>query len=234
MKTLLSFGGGVNSTALIVWLRKTEPETFRDMHIVFSDTGGELPETYTHLAAFEGWLKDNGQKMIRVGRPDTLEEYCLETKSTPMSKWRWCTDKWKIRPIQKWAEENLGETYTQLMGIASDEAHRAKPNQIKGITNRFPLVDQGITRQGCFKILSDAGIRGVAKSGCFYCPLMPSGQFVELKKAHPDLFARAVAMEKNSGNLLKHKPLEDIVGCKDKQIGLFGFENECDSGYCMT
>lgn len=234
MKYLLSFGGGVNSTALIVWLWKNLPDVFYAMYILFADTGGELPETYAHLKEFEKWLEARNQKIIRVGRPDSLESYCLESKSTPMRRWKWCTDKWKIRPINQWADDHLGRPRTQILGIASDESHRAKPNPINDVINWFPLVEHGITRQGCEAILAEEKITGCVKSGCFYCPLMPSPQFVELKKNHPDLFQRAVDMEKNAGTLLKHKPLEDIVGCKDKQMGLFGLENECDSGHCFV
>lgn len=278
MKHLLSFGGGINSTALIIYLFERERSTFDEMAIVFADTGSEMPETYAHVEKFEGWLRDRGQKTIKVGRSDSLEAYCLETKSTPMSRWRWCTDKWKIRPILAWADEHLGRPWTQILGIASDEAHRAKENPNKGILNRFPLVEYGINRQGCEALIANAGINWpVPKSGCFFCPLMPSAQFVELKKGHPELFERAVALEKasveaNSGwedvlgerphvhpgsdaceedecgcppapvvgkqwvvrGLLKHKPLEDIVGLKDKQMGLFGLENECDSGHCFV
>lgn len=233
MKNLLSLGGGVNSTALIVWLWKTEPEVFRSMSIVFADTGGELPETYTHLAAFEGWLQARDQTIIRVAKEESLEAHCIKEKVNPMRQWKWCTDKWKIRPINEWADKALGRPRVHILGIAIDEDHRARPSPEKDIANRYPLVEAGITRQGCHKILSDAGMKGVVKSGCFFCPLMPSSQFVELKKGHPELFARAVAMEKNAGHNLKHKPLEDIVGCKDKQGELGGFE-VCDSGYCMT
>lgn len=264
MKHLLSFGGGVNSTALIIYLFERERSLFDEMAILFSDTGSEMPETYTHIDKFDGWLKERGQKVIRIGRPDSLEAYCLTEKVGPMRQWRWCTDKWKIRPINEWADNELGRPRTHILGIASDESHRAKPSPEKEIVNRFPLVEFGINRQGCEALIANAGIGWpVPKSGCFFCPLMPSAQFVELKKKHPELFERAVEIERrsveaNSGwediieyeddgetpkvvgkkwvvkGLLKHKPLEDIVGCKDKQMGLFGFENECDSGHCFV
>ena len=86
MKYLFSFGGGVNSTALLVWMWKNQPDIFYAMSILFADTGGELPETYTHLKAFEPWLEARNQKTIHVGRPDSLESYCLESKSSPMMK----------------------------------------------------------------------------------------------------------------------------------------------------
>ena len=45
----LSFGGGVNSTALAVLLVRGKLPQFEPWRIVFSDTGEERPETYTYL-----------------------------------------------------------------------------------------------------------------------------------------------------------------------------------------
>lgn len=44
--SVVSFGGGVNSTALLVGLEEREE---RPNYIVFADTGGERPGTYAHI-----------------------------------------------------------------------------------------------------------------------------------------------------------------------------------------
>lgn len=237
MKYLLSDGGGVNSPALMIWLKKSEPDLFRDMKIIFANTGGEFPEVLAQMLRFEEWLNRHGQRRIMTAKDgETLEEYCLREKINPMTRWKWCTDQFKIRPINEWADAKIGRPRVHLLGICADEDHRAKPNPEEGITNRYPLVEAGITRQACHKLLADEGFFGFVKSGCFFCPLTPSQQFVRVKQQHPDLFDRAVAMEKNSGFPLKHKFLEDIVGVKDKQMDMFdppGLFGECGP-YCFT
>ena len=41
--TLLSFGGGINSTALLLeWVEQGKPLDL----VIFADTGSEMPETY--------------------------------------------------------------------------------------------------------------------------------------------------------------------------------------------
>lgn len=239
MKSLLSYGGGVNSTALLIWLHRSEPDLFKDLSIVFADTGGELPEVYASIAKFEDWLKAREQRIIYVKKDGlNLEEHSLNESIVPMRVWKWCTDKWKIRPINAWADERLGRPRQHILGIASDESHRAKPNPISGIENRFPLVEQGITRQGCLNLIADAKIDWVVpKSGCFFCPLMPTDAFMALKNSHPDLYERAQAMEIKAGHPLKHKFLKDIEEYRDgkkKYATPDLFQTECDSGNCFV
>lgn len=51
---LCAWGGGVNSTALVIeWLRRGYPCN----RILFADTGGEKPETYQYLFRFDAYLR---------------------------------------------------------------------------------------------------------------------------------------------------------------------------------
>src|ERR1035441_4621830 len=53
MKTVASYGGGVNSTAMLLGLAERS-ETV-DL-ILFADTGGEKPETYAYVRRFAHYL----------------------------------------------------------------------------------------------------------------------------------------------------------------------------------
>jgi len=60
---MLSFGAGVNSTALAILLinRGWKGE------IVFSDTGCEWPDTYCFMDYFENeWLRPHGLEIVRL------------------------------------------------------------------------------------------------------------------------------------------------------------------------
>ena len=52
---VLSFGGGVNSAALMVVLLR---EGLPFDEAVFADTGGEVPETYQYLETARQYLAD--------------------------------------------------------------------------------------------------------------------------------------------------------------------------------
>lgn len=62
----------------------------------------------------------------------------------------------------------------------------------------YPLQDWGLTREDLPAIIRKVGLPVPRKSACFYCPAMKPGEVVELKLKHPELFARAVAMERGA------------------------------------
>jgi hypothetical protein len=63
--TVVSYGGGRNSTALLILCQKLGIKV--DL-ILFADTGGEKPETYDFLHVFSRWLKKNGMPQISIVR----------------------------------------------------------------------------------------------------------------------------------------------------------------------
>jgi 3'-phosphoadenosine 5'-phosphosulfate sulfotransferase (PAPS reductase)/FAD synthetase len=89
MSELISFGGGVNSTAMAIMLVN---EGWRGP-IVFSDTGCEWPETYCFMDMFESeWLKPRGLEITRIGaewrteaREGSLVEYCEAHGMVPLA-----------------------------------------------------------------------------------------------------------------------------------------------------
>jgi hypothetical protein len=71
------------------------------------------------------------------------------------------------------------------------------------------------------------------KSGCYICPFQPNGQWVELRKKHPELFCKAQQLEINAANYriergknpisIKSKSLKSIVD--EDQMSLFEQDN---------
>ena len=53
---MVSYGGGVNSTALLIGLHQHRIPV--DL-ILFADTGAEHPHTYAYLDVMDRWLKDH-------------------------------------------------------------------------------------------------------------------------------------------------------------------------------
>lgn len=188
---VLSFGGGVNSTALAIMAINAG---WRG-EIVFADTGCENPETYCYMDYFEReWLQPRGMGIVRLGPQqvhskdkgmgaNTLIEYCERRQTCPMPAARWCTAQWKVLPIARYRG-----TRGEMLGIAADESHR-QPDAIR------PLVEHGVTRKGCINIIESAGLNVPRKSGCFICPMQPGKQWHELWRVHPELFERAARLE---------------------------------------
>ena len=65
---MVSYGGGVNSTALLIGLHQHRIPV--DL-ILFADTGAEHPHTYAYLDVMDRWLKDHGMPPIPFDRANS-------------------------------------------------------------------------------------------------------------------------------------------------------------------
>jgi hypothetical protein len=216
----LSYGAGVNSTALAVLLVR------EGWHgpIVFSDTGADWPETMAYLDTFRTWLAPYGLELTvlggdwRSGKDRlTLIEYCEHYRLTPYPKVRWCTYRWKTLPLEKWCVANGFTLEDMLLGISADEAHR-QPERIR------PLVERGIDRRQCTQIILEAGLPVPRKSGCWLCPFQKLSQWRELYIRHPDLFERAARLEEAStartgGGVITHTRISGDASLRQLEAG---------------
>ena len=184
----VSFGGGVNSVAMLVRLID---DGWRG-EIVFADTGCEWPETMCYMAYFERYLAQHGLSVTKIAPTEhrsarsyaaNLIDYCERLAVIPLLGMRWCTTHWKIEPLANY----LGSD-TYLVGISADEAHR-QPGKVR------PLVDWCVDRKGCIAIIEAAGLDVPQKSGCYICPSQKDSQWRALWERHPELFERAARLE---------------------------------------
>lgn len=195
MKKYLSFGGGVNSVAMMLMLLDQK----EDFEAIFVDHGTDWPETYEYFEMFQEWLKDHGHDPITVLKPDVqgygnLYDYYWKYKMVPSFMYRICSDKFKVRVVHKYVEKPC----FMLIGFDTDEQKRAKISITKGIENRFPLLENEVSRDGCKKIIADHGLPIPMKSGCYICPYQRQNQWAELRTKHPGLFCQATKIEKRN------------------------------------
>ena len=195
MKNYLSFGGGVNSVAMMLMCLDNKT----DFEAITVDHGADWPETYEYFTMFQDWLKTNGHKPVTVLTPDVqghtkLYDYYLDKKKVPSMMKRDCTDKFKLRPVYKYVEKPC----FMLLGIDAGETHRARLNSKKGVENRYPLIEEGIDRENCKKIIKEHGLPVPMKSGCFLCMYQKKAQWRQLRRLHPDLFCKVQKLEKET------------------------------------
>jgi hypothetical protein len=205
---LISYGGGVNSTAMIIMLLQ-QGENYP---IVMADTGNEQPETYHYLSYFSDYLQKRWDTNITIIRPDThpqyydkriakhtidsIESYCLKLGVVPFVCKRWCTKEFKIYPIQKWGE-NKG-IFIHLIAFSWDEINRAKNTFNEKYKQEYPLIGAVIDRKQCEIIIKNEGLEIPKKSSCWFCPYQKISELKALHKTHPDLFQRGIDMEENA------------------------------------
>jgi len=195
---ILSFGAGVNSTAILALAKLGKVEVDK---IIFADTGAENPETYCHIHALQ---KEFDIEVVK--RDPGLYDWCIERKIIPTRMLRWCTDKWKIRPIYEKLKEEKIIDYKMVIGFCKGEEKRVK-NRHEAI---YPLIDLGIDREGCKRLILEQGWTIPPKSGCFFCPFQPKKEWQALKENRPDLFDKAVELEKNCSRNIPNPFTEEI------------------------
>ena len=230
-KKYLSYGGGINSTAMMIMLIDQGIE----FEAVFVDHGGDYPETYKYV---ELLLQKGYPITVLSARVDDLNltDYCKKYRIMPSRQQRWCTDKFKIKPMY----EYFTRPCTVFIGFHCDEAQRAQPSRDAGIINEFPLIDYSVDQKGCEEIIIKAGLPVPMKSGCYYCPFQRVGQFRKLRDERPDLYCITKGIEDNFNERRKEQgkspfylkgdtPINKLV--RDGQDYLFdGWRKPCQCG----
>lgn len=207
----VSYGGGKNSTALLILMKAygITPDA-----ILFADTGGEKPETYAYLPVMNEWCKSVGFPEITIvknetGQDTTLEEECLRSNTFPSKTYGrgQCSSKWKIRPQEKfrnkWKKERGIKKHIEYVGYHWGEQRRLinrdsylKPIEDEKMRVEYPLITRKIDEYGCVQLIEAMGLPRPPKSACFFCPSSKPSEIIDLKEKHPDLYKRAIAIER--------------------------------------
>lgn len=219
MKTILSMGGGMESTATF-GLTLFDPafKSLRPTALVFADLGAEWPETYEHLKFVEGVCVQEGIEFIRLvpevhrGKKlfgenrvySRLYDYLMDVKAVPgkaPNGKRLCTELFKIETIEDYLTGRFpGEPLTMLIGFGADEKGRIArgENQVPGWTNRFLLDEAGMCRCASIRYLRSIGWPVPRRSGCTFCPFAKKPDFQVQREVYPDAWQATVALERNN------------------------------------
>lgn len=195
---VLSFGGGVNSWALLLRLVRMglEPDA-----VVFADTGEERGRTLAyieeHVAPF---CKKHGIRfeVVTAGR-GALFDYYLQRGAVPSTRFRDCTYKFKVQPVRAFVKRELGATakrpVVMLLGIDAGEPLRARDSNRRFIINAHPLMEWGMDRAACEAEIAAAGYPSPGKSGCVGCVFSTRRELWGLHRQDPAAFERLAAVE---------------------------------------
>ena len=220
MIKIASFGCGVDSVAGLL-LAKEQGIEYDE--IIFADTHDELPETYAYLDYFE---KKSGLKITKVSRElNSLYNNFFTHKSQSSKFHHWCSSKWKIAPIRKYLRKKYGKKETFEMNIFIDysEFHRMRESDRKYIKNKYPLVEQKLTRDELKEIIKSKGYLLPQKSGCYHCCFTTKKGWIKLRNNEPELWEKTKDLENNSNTK------ESLIKLKGKDSKTL-FECACFNG----
>lgn len=212
MVLIASYGGGTNSTAMLIECAKRGIQV--DL-ILFADTGAEKPHTYEYVKRFSDWLQAHGmpeiitvQSQDKDGNYYTLEQRCVDNKMLPSIAYGFkaCSEKHKQRPQNKYVnnwqpakdEWERGQKVIKLIGFDADEEHRAKIPEDSKYVYSYPLVDWDMGRDECIETITEAGLCLPGKSACYFCPSSRPTEIRQLAKTYPELTERALEIEANA------------------------------------
>ncbi len=198
MYQLLSYGGGIQSVAMVVLVARGElslPDA-----VVIADTGREIPNTFEYarehviplLASVGLQLHVAGHELATVDlyakNGDLLLPVFTQTGKLP----GFCSSEWKARVVDRYVRRQLGWTgsYLTWIGYSLDERRRARPDPAR----RYPLLELSLTRADCERIIINAGLPLPSKSRCYMCPHQSPDEWMEVR-ADPELWKAAVEVD---------------------------------------
>lgn len=223
---VVSYGGGVQSTALLVLAvqGRIDFATF-----VMANVGddSEHPATLDYVervakpyAAANGIDMHLVDRVKRDGSVETLYGRLTKegSRSLPipvrMSNGapgtRSCTADFKIKVTGKWLKAHGASKTnpaTVAIGISLDEIHRATSRRVEVYENVvYPLVGIGeetglkMNRSDCQNLIASVGLEVPPKSSCYFCPFHKPSTWADMRRTEPELFEKSAALEDTLNN----------------------------------
>lgn len=218
----VSFGGGVQSTALLVLAATGQLDGFSTFLMANVGDDSEHPATLRYVRdVSRPYAAAHGLELVELSRVPKRGRHaghvetlygCLTrpgSKSLPipvrMSNGapgrRSCTADFKVRVIGAELRRRgatIEDPATVALGISVDEIERAKPgiDPLAPYQRRtYPLLDLGLSRRDCMALIARAGLPVPPKSACWFCPFHDHEAWRRLRRDTPDLFDRACQLE---------------------------------------
>lgn len=209
----IQLSGGRTSGMLLKHLLDANPDWREDWHILFQNTGREMPETLDFIqqmsqnwGANVTWLEyttDNAELFQIVGHNSAdrsgkpFEQLIEKKKMLPNVVMRFCTEEMKIRTAKRYLQSLGYEYWYTVVGFRADETSRVsglEKRRRERETPLTPLYHAGITKQMVsdwwknqpFNLnLPDNGGK-TPLGNCDGCFLKSEKNLASLCRTHPD------------------------------------------------
>ena len=238
MPTVISYGGGVQSTALIVLAMLEVWDIDEIVHVDLVDA--ESPRTREYVAYVREWLRGVYGRDITVIERNMYRDMLDNPAFTPVP-WhgrcekfmlkRQCTREYKVAPLARYLYDRYPAGRIGLMlGISVDEYHRMRDSSAARIEHVYPLVDRRLTRWQCRDIIERAGLAVPSKSSCWFCPYRSVRSQLALVQYYPRLREMAQVLEDCINAERRSRGKDEIVvlrtGGVEEQVDF------CEAGFC--
>lgn len=170
---------------------------------VYCETGSEHPDNARFLADCEAWL---GRPVTRIRSDEYADTWAVWEKRRYLAGINGapCTVEMKVAP--RLAFQRPHDVH--VFGYTADAADAARADRMRRqypeLTIRTPLIERGITKEGCLAMVERAGIRlppmyalGFQNNNCIPCVKATSPAYWALvRKAFPTEFERMAKLSR--------------------------------------
>jgi 3'-phosphoadenosine 5'-phosphosulfate sulfotransferase (PAPS reductase)/FAD synthetase len=200
MKGIGWFSGGVTSAVAI----KKALEAGHEVEIFYFETGAHHPDHERFLKDCERWY---GQKIttLRNQKYSSPIDVILKDKYINGPSGARCT--LKLKKELRFKLEEIIDYDFQVFGFENDRRQIARRDRFieqypnaKGI---FPLIEAGLNKDDCFRVLLEAGIAlpamyhlGYSNSNCIGCPKGGAGYWNKIRRDFPETFEQMAKAER--------------------------------------
>ena len=202
---IISFSGGKDSTALILWAK----ENLDSFQTVFCDTGWEDDITYEYIRYINASLLKGKLIVLRSKKYEGFWDLSIKKKRVASTEARYCTQELKIIPMKDYLDALDGEIHI-YNGIRADESPRRSKMQMTVWDDYFnayvhrPLLMWSV--EDVFGIMIRYNIppnplykNGMSRVGCMPCIMCNHREMKNIIKYKPRVIEKIIALEEEVG-----------------------------------
>lgn len=256
-----SCGGGLQSVAIGVLIR--EGVLPRPDWAGIADTGRERRTTWQYLRdVLQPYLDPVGVTVHVIPHSLARVDLYAPTSDKPlvpaytrsegeMTLWgepvvregrlpSFCSGEWKRDVFERWLRLQGVLECDAWIGYSTDEKERAagKKDHRPWCRYRYPLLDLGLSRTDCVRLIEKAGLPQASKSRCYDCPHQDDAEWLQVR-SDPEEWALAVERDEaireadEQGGLYLHHSRVPLK-MADLTPGAGMPARPCESGHCWT
>lgn len=197
--------GAASAVAAKMTLRKYG--NIAKIRIINNPIHEEHPDNRRFLSDVQNWLGIEIESAINKKYPScSCVEVWEKRKGMSFKRGAPCTEELKKRARQQW--EAVNQHHHLVMGFTAEEEHRHKNFALTERPNILPiLIEAGLTKEDCFKIIEEAGIKlpemyylGYPNANCIGCVKATSPTYWNhVRRVHPEEFAKRAEQSRRLG-----------------------------------
>jgi hypothetical protein len=208
-RVVVGFSGGVTSAWCLGWALRTFPRD--EVIALFHDTKEEHPDTYRFLREMAAALnlevveRSDGRSVTELFRD---EGYLGNGQNT------FCSRILKAEQGSAFVAElkAAGHDVVKVIGYSADEPKRVARMvghcAAEGITARFPVIEEGVTKQQCADWCLSLGVAPSSMycwaehANCVGCVKGGRAYWLAVAEHAPDVFEQRAALEEEFGHTI--------------------------------